>query len=108
MFKTIKGVVVETPYIDRLCKFLDDLPQAQFNICRNSVLSGVIVILKPEVKTVCKACGSPDFLTKIVQEYSSYIDPTHFKIKKLKILTTTSQTTCAHCKLQNNIIGKVH
>ena len=103
---TLHGIRVETPYLDRLVKFLKEQTPMQFEVCRDSILSGVNVSLNRNVKTVCKTCGSPEFLTKQVKKYTSYVEPTHFKVKTLKMITTTSQTTCIHCKAQHSVMGK--
>ena len=97
-YPTMKGILVDTPFIRKVTDILRNLPYHQF-----LVSDTMIVTLNKESITVCKACGSPHFNIKTMEESSAYIDPKQLKARTIKLRSRSTVVECSHCGELNKI-----
>lgn len=97
------GCFVITGYPKVVQKFIAEQPEQQFTCVQG--INHLSVRLASN-KLVCVECGSPHFFTKVIEEYSSYIDPASAKARTTLFLMREVKVYCQLCATPKGV--KVH
>lgn len=94
-YPTMAGITIDTVYTEKIQKFISEQPEGQFTTVHEHC--SIVVRLCKEIITVCHECGSPEFWTRVIEDFESIHWDSDGRVHVNKLVERKVQNRCRHC-----------